>query len=371
MIDTLTEIFYDSLRISYFRNGENRMIPTIEWKNGLVRLLDQSLLPNKISYIECDKYQMVAEAIKSLKIRGAPAIGIAAAMGIALAGQSIKASTVSSFKKRLEPIYETFRKTRPTAVNLFWAIEKMKTFVEQSENLPVQRIKALLVKASQKILEEDIEINHSIGRYGNKIIQSQDTILTHCNAGSLATGGYGTALGVIRAAHQSNKNIRVLADETRPVLQGGRLTTWELMQDDIKVTLITDSMAGYMMKRGEVNLCIVGADRIARNGDAANKIGTYSVAVLARYHGIPFYVAAPISTIDFTLKAGHEIPIEQRNPTEVTTVFGKIQIAPKKVKVFNPAFDVTPGELITGIITEKGIFKPKDLNRLAKTWEDD
>lgn len=340
------------------------MIPTIEWKKGIVRMLDQSLLPNEIKYIECDRYQTIAQGIKSLKIRGAPAIGIAAAMGIALAGQSIKASTPASFKKKMEPVYEIFRKTRPTAVNLFWAIERMKKFVDESGDLPVQRIKELLLQASQRILDDDIEINRAIGRYGNKVIQNQDTVLTHCNAGSLATGGYGTALGVIRAAHASNKNIRVLADETRPVLQGGRLTAWELMQDKIDVILITDSMAGYMMKKGEVNLCIVGADRIAGNGDTANKIGTYSVAVLARHHGIPFYVAAPLSTIDFSIQTGDEIPIEQRNPSEVTSIFGKVQIAPKKVKVFNPAFDVTPAELITGIITEKGIFKPKELSRL-------
>jgi methylthioribose-1-phosphate isomerase len=342
------------------------MIPTLEWKKGVVRMLDQSLLPNQVKYLECNQYQMIAEGIRSLKVRGAPAIGIAAAMGIALAAQSIRASTFHSFRKKMEPIYETFRRTRPTAVNLFWAIERMRTFVEESENLPVTQIQNLLVRASQKILEEDIEINRTIGRYGNKIIQQQDTILTHCNAGSLATGGYGTALGVIRAAHESNKKIRVLADETRPVLQGGRLTAWELMQDNIDVVLITDNMAGSLMQKGEVNVCIVGADRIARNGDTANKIGTYPVAVLARYHGIPFYVAAPLSTIDFSIQSGKEIPIEQRNPSEVTSIFGKIQIAPKKVKVFNPAFDVTPAELITGIITEKGIFKPKDLKQLRR-----
>lgn len=340
------------------------MIPTIEWKKGIVRMLDQSLLPNEIKYIECIQYQAIAQGIKTLKIRGAPAIGIAAAMGIALAGKSIKASNYDSFKKKMDPIYEIFRKTRPTAVNLFWAIEKMKRLVDESGDLPVLQIKKLLVDASQRILDDDIKINQTIGQFGNKVVQNQDTILTHCNAGSLATGGYGTALGVIRAAHASNKNIRVLADETRPVLQGGRLTAWELMQDKIDVTLITDSMAGYMMKKGEINLCVVGADRIAKNGDTANKIGTYSVAVLAKHHGIPFYVAAPLSTIDFSIQTGAEIPIEQRNPSEVTSIFGKVQIAPKKVKVFNPAFDVTPAALITGIITEKGIYKPKDLKQL-------
>ncbi|MBI1821964.1 MAG: S-methyl-5-thioribose-1-phosphate isomerase [Nitrospirae bacterium] len=344
------------------------MIPTIEWKNGMVRMLDQSLLPNKVVYIDCKTYQRVAQGIKALKIRGAPAIGIAAAMGIALAAQSIKAKNIFELKKKLEPVYEIFGKTRPTAVNLFWAIGRMKTFLEETEDLPVDHIKKLLIKASQKILEEDIKTNQTIGLHGNKVIQKKDAILTHCNAGSLATGGYGTALGVIRAAHFSDKNIRVFADETRPVLQGGRLTAWELMEDKIDVTLITDSMAGYLMSRGEINVCIVGADRIARNGDTANKIGTYSVAVLAKNHGIPFYVAAPLSTIDFSLRTGKEIPIEERHPSEVTSVFGKVQIAPKRVKVFNPAFDVTPARYITGIITEKGIFKPKDLKSLAKRF---
>ncbi|MHB8483054.1 MAG: S-methyl-5-thioribose-1-phosphate isomerase [Nitrospiria bacterium] len=341
------------------------MIPTIEWKNGIVRMLDQSLLPNKVVYIDCKTYQRVAQGIKTLKIRGAPAIGIAAAMGIALAAQSIKAKNIFELRKRLEPVYETFRQTRPTAVNLFWAIERMKAFLEKTEDLPVNTIRKMLMKASREILEEDIRTNQAIGLYGNKVIHDQDTILTHCNAGSLATGGYGTALGVIRAAHFSNKNIRVFADETRPVLQGGRLTAWELLEDKIDVTLITDSMAGYFMSRGEINVCIVGADRITRNGDTANKIGTYSVAVLAKHHGIPFYVAAPLSTIDLSLKSGKEIPIEERHPSEVTSVFGKVQIAPKNVKVFNPAFDVTPARYITGIITEKGIFKPKEIRTLA------
>jgi len=340
------------------------MIPTIEWKNGKVRMLDQSLLPGRIKYLDCDRYQMVADGIRSLKIRGAPAIGIAAAMGIALAAQSVRASRSESFRKKMEPVYEIFRKTRPTAVNLFWAIERMKRFVEESGELPVERIKELMLKASQKMLDEDIEINQTIGRYGNKVVRQQDTVLTHCNAGSLATGGYGTALGVIRAAHEDRKNIRVFADETRPVLQGSRLTAWELMQDQIDVTLITDNMAGYLMSKGEINLCIVGADRIARNGDTANKIGTYSVAVLAKHHGIPFYVAAPLSTIDFSLRSGKEIPIEQRHPSEVTEILGKVEIAPRKTKVWNPAFDVTPAELITGIITEKGIYKPDRLIRL-------
>jgi methylthioribose-1-phosphate isomerase len=341
------------------------MIPTIEWKNGAVRMLDQSLLPNQVKYIDCRSFERVAQGIKSLKIRGAPAIGIAAAMGIALAAQPIKAKNIFEFKKKMAPVYEAFSKTRPTAVNLFWAIERMKGCVEEAEDLPIGQLKAFLVQASQKMLEEDIQINRAIGRHGNKVIQKKDTILTHCNAGSLATGGYGTALGVIRAAHESKKNIRVFADETRPVLQGGRLTAWELMEDNIDVTLITDNMAGYVMSLGRIDLCIVGADRIARNGDTANKIGTYSVAVLAKQHGIPFYVAAPLSTIDFSLKDGKGIPIEERAPSEVISIFGKILIAPKKVKVFNPAFDVTPARLITGIITEKGIFKPKDLKQLA------
>ena len=340
------------------------MIPTLEWENRSVRILDQSLLPNRIRYLRCERYEAIARAIETLKVRGAPAIGIAAAMGIALAGLSLRASTFAAFRKKMMPVYERFRRTRPTAVNLFWAIERMKKEVEESEGIALDRLRERLVEASDRLLREDIRINHRIGENGNGIVNRGDTILTHCNAGSLATGGYGTALGVIRAAHAAGKSIRVFADETRPVLQGGRLTAWELLQDRIDVTLITDSMAGHLMKTGKINTCIVGADRIAANGDTANKIGTYSVAVLAGFHRIPFYVAAPLSTIDFTLSGGDQIPIEERSPEEVRTLLGKLQIAPKTVKVFNPAFDVTPASLISGIITEKGIFKPGELTRL-------
>jgi len=342
------------------------VVPTIEWKKKRVKILDQSLLPNQVKYLLCQDYRQVAEAIISLKIRGAPAIGIAAAMGVALGSLPVKAKSFTEFRKKMDPVFERLRKTRPTAVNLFWALDRMRQGMDRMSQLPLSEVKQGLVRLAQEILEEDIDINQAIGKEGNRVIHPNDVILTHCNAGSLATGGYGTALGVIRAAHFSGKKIRVYADETRPVLQGGRLTAWELMAEKIDVTLITDSMAGSLMAQGKIKVCIVGADRIARNGDTANKIGTYSVAVLAKHHGIPFYVAAPLSTIDFSLPSGEKIPIEERNPLEVTTIFGKVQIAPKKVKVYNPAFDVTPAKLITGIITEKGIFKPKDLKQLFK-----
>jgi methylthioribose-1-phosphate isomerase len=337
------------------------MVPTVEWKDGCVRLLDQSRLPGAVEFIDCRDYRMVAVAIRELKVRGAPAIGVTAALGVALGAQTIHESDYPSFAKRLFAICDELAATRPTAVNLFWAIARMKQFVESMNDQPVGSIQAALIKEAQAILEEDIRLCKTMGRYGAELIQDGQTILTHCNAGSLATAGYGTALGVIRAAWEQGKNIQVIADETRPVLQGARLTAWELMQDKIPVTLITDNMAGTLMRQGKIQLCVVGADRIAANGDVANKIGTYSVAVLARAHGIPFYVAAPYSTIDLNTKSGADIPIEQRNPLEVTTIHGSHPIAPAGVTVYNPAFDVTPAELITGIITERGVFKPSEL----------
>ncbi len=344
------------------------MVPTIEWKDGVVRMLDQTRLPLEVTFFECKTYQDVAKGIKGLIIRGAPAIGVAAAMGVALGAQGINTQTFETsfetFYAEIEKICRHIGATRPTAVNLFWALERMKRTVMENREKPLNVIKDLLVSEAKRILAEDIEANRTMGRHGGQFIKDGDTILTHCNAGALATGGYGTALGVIRAAREDGKNIRVFADETRPVLQGARLTAWELMEDSIPVTLITDNMAGYFMKKGMINLCIVGADRIARNGDVANKIGTYSVAVLAREHGIPFYVAAPVSTIDFTIPSGEQIPIEERNPTEVTHICGKIQIAPSNVNIANPAFDVTPGRYIMAIITERGAFKPGDIWKL-------
>lgn len=337
------------------------MVPTVEWKDGAVRLLDQSRLPETIAFLDCRHYQAVADAIRTLKVRGAPAIGVTAALGVALGAQSIDATAYPAFAQAVLKICDELASTRPTAVNLFWAIERMKRKLDALRDHPISFLKKALVEESQAILEEDIVLCKTMGRHGAELIENGQTVLTHCNAGSLATAGYGTALGVIRAAWEQGKKINVIADETRPILQGSRLTAWELMQDEIPVTLITDNMAGSLMRLGKIHLCIVGADRIAANGDVANKIGTYSVAVLAKAHHIPFYVAAPYSTIDLKTKSGADIPIEQRNPSEVTTVHGGHPVAPKGVAVYNPAFDVTPADLITAIITERGVFKPQEI----------
>lgn len=337
------------------------MVPTVEWKDGAVRILDQSRLPDEVEFVDCRDYETVAIAIKELWVRGAPAIGITAAMGVALGAQAVKAVEFDAFRAAVWAIAEHLAATRPTAVNLFWALDRMTRRLDALKTEPIATIKEHLIAESQAVLDEDIAMNRAMGRHGAAVIADGQTILTHCNAGALATGGYGTALGVVRAAWEEGKKIRVIADETRPVLQGARLTAWELMQDGIPVTLIIDSMAGALMGQGRIHVCVVGADRITANGDVANKIGTYSVAVLAHAHGIPFYVAAPSSTIDGAMSSGEQIPIEQRDPCEVTHVRGKARIAPEGVEVFNPAFDVTPARLITGIITERGIFKPGEL----------
>ena len=339
------------------------MVKTIELSGGKVLILDQSILPLEVRYIECTDYRMVAETIKKLQIRGAPAIGIAAAMGIAIGAQDINAKNFDEFYKALEPVFITMISTRPTAVNIEWAVNRIKKLLVSNKRLGIENLKALLIEEADKILKEDIEVNKAIGRFGAQFIKDGDTIITHCNAGSLATGGYGTATAPIRAAVEQGKKIHVIADETRPVLQGCRLTAWELMQDGIPVTLITDNAAGAIMKSGEINLAIVGTDRTAANGDVANKIGTYSLAVLCKEHGIPFYVAAPTSSIDFSIPTGEFIPIEERSAEEVTCIWGH-RIAPEGVKVRNLAFDVTPAKYVTGIITEKGVFKPADLHRL-------
>ena len=337
------------------------MVPTVEWKDGAVRILDQSRLPERVEFLDCRDYRDVVQAIRELKVRGAPAIGVTAAMGVALGAQTLPARDHDALTKEVSAICDDLAKSRPTAVNLFWALERMKAKVTSWRGRPIEEIKRLLVEEAQRISDEDVAMNKAMGRHGADLVRDGQTVLTHCNAGALATAGYGTALGVIRAAWEQGKKIRVIADETRPVLQGARLTAWELMQDQIPVTLITDSMAGALMRNGGVDLCIVGADRIAANGDVANKIGTYSVAVLARAHHIPFYVAAPYSTIDLATPTGDQIPIEQRNTQEVTTVFGSDPIAPAGVEVWNPAFDVTPAEYITAIVTERGVFKPHEL----------
>ncbi|HXV67478.1 MAG TPA: S-methyl-5-thioribose-1-phosphate isomerase [Nitrospira sp.] len=337
------------------------MVPTVEWKDGVVRLLDQSRLPEAVEFLDCRDSREIAEAIRRLKVRGAPAIGVTAALGVALAAQSVAVTDYAAFARSVLTVCDELAATRPTAVNLFWAIERMKRKLDSLRHHPVPSIKQALITEAQAILDEDVALCKAMGRCGADLIMDGQTVLTHCNAGSLATAGYGTALGVIRAAWEQGKKIQVIADETRPVLQGARLTAWELMQDHIPVTLITDSMAGTLMRQGKIHLCVVGADRIAANGDVANKIGTYSVAVLAKAHGIPFYVAAPYSTIDLKTKTGADIPIEQRDPSEVTAVYGSHPVAPKDVAVYNPAFDITPAELVTGIITERGVFKPQEL----------
>jgi methylthioribose-1-phosphate isomerase len=335
---------------------------TIEWKENTVVMIDQTRLPGEESYVECKTYEDVADAIKRMVIRGAPAIGVAAAMGVALGAISLRTTKRDEFTAEVKRIAGVILRTRPTAVNLAWAVKRMLGVLDEAEG-DVEQLKSRLVGEARYILEEDIDTCKRIGQTGAGLIRDNSIVLTHCNAGALATGGYGTALGVIRAAVEGGKKIEVIATETRPFLQGARLTAWELDRDGIPVSLITDSMAGYIMSKGMVNAVVVGADRIAANGDVANKIGTYTLSVLARSHNIPFYVAAPMSTIDFDCPGGESIPIEERNPDEVTHISG-IRIAPE-VNVYNPAFDITPNENISAIITEKGIVvKPFAVNLL-------
>ncbi|MDQ6760261.1 MAG: S-methyl-5-thioribose-1-phosphate isomerase [Acidobacteriota bacterium] len=326
------------------------MVETIQWTDAGVVMIDQTKLPSQEVYVTCKDYGEVAEAIRSMVIRGAPAIGVAAAMGIALGMQ--KAETAGEFDR----ICETLGATRPTAVNLFWAIQRMRERYLGLNGQPIEDVRAQLVAEAQQIRLEDIAINEAIGRHGAGLIPDGKVVLTHCNAGALATAGYGTALGVIRAAVALGKDVHVYADETRPYLQGSRLTVWELQQDGIPATLITDNMAGHFLHSGRIGCVVVGADRIAANGDVANKIGTYSLAVLAKENGVPFYVAAPVSTLDLSLASGDLIPIEQRSGREVTHVYG-VAVAPEGTAVQNPAFDVTPNRYVTAIITERGIAK--------------
>jgi len=341
---------------------------TVDWSPaGAVRLIDQTRLPGEEVYIECRTIEEVAEAIRTMKVRGAPAIGVTAAMGLALGGQTIQAETFKGFSQALEGMAALLSRTRPTAVNLAWGLRRLLEVARKSRDLSVPEIKAALVAEARKMREEDIQNNRVMGQHGQTLIPDPARILTHCNAGGLATAGYGTAVGVIRAAAEAGKRIMVWVDETRPLLQGARLTAWELVKARIPVTLIADSMAGSLMGRGQVDVVVVGADRIARNGDVANKIGTYSVALLARAHGIPFYVAAPVSTLDLSLADGSQIPIEERAPEEVTHHGGR-RLAPEGVRVVNPAFDVTPASCVDAIITERGIARPPydvSLPRLA------
>lgn len=333
------------------------MIPTIEWDDQNVRMIDQRKLPDKVEWFICRGYRDVISGIKKMVIRGAPAIGIAAAMGLALGARSIRTGSYAVFRDRFGQMADEMLLARPTAVNLRWAIERMSGLVRDMEGLPVDDIKSALKKESEDILSEDIDINRKMGKNGLILIPKGATILTHCNAGSLATGGYGTALGVIRAAHEKGRQIKVIADETRPWLQGLRLTAFELMEDGIAVTVIADNTAGTLMRQKKIDLVITGADRIAANGDVANKIGTYQVAVLAKTHKIPFYVAAPISTIDPATKNGDMIPVEERDPEEICG-FGSQRIGPVGVRALNPVFDITPAKYVTAIITEYGVIRP-------------
>jgi methylthioribose-1-phosphate isomerase len=332
------------------------MIKTLEWTDAGVSFIDQLRLPTEEVYVLCKSYQEVADAIRTMIVRGAPAIGVAAAMGVALGARDSKATTHDEFRRDFDQICETIRVTRPTAVNLFWAIQRMRDLYESVASKPLPEIKAILVAEAKRVHAEDIATNMAMGRNGAPLLPDSGGVLTHCNAGALATAGYGTALGVIRAAVESGKKIHVFADETRPFLQGSRLTAWELVHDGIPTTLISDNMAGHMMKLGKIQAVVVGADRIAANGDTANKIGTYTVAILAKEHGIPFYIAAPWSTVDMKTKHGDDIPIEERSAREVTHIHGKA-ISPEGVTVAHPAFDVTPAKYITGIITERGVAR--------------
>jgi methylthioribose-1-phosphate isomerase len=335
------------------------MIKTVEWTKDGVRMLDQRKLPAEETYVTLRSYDEVAKAIEEMVIRGAPAIGVAAAMGIALGASQSVGTSVADLEDDLLYICDVIGKTRPTAVNLFWAIDRMRATFQRARAInDVEEVKKILVAEALAIFNEDMAANRAIGKFGGPLIPDGATVLTHCNAGALATGGdYGTALGVIRGARDAGKTVYVIADETRPFLQGLRLTAWELAKDGIPVTVIADNMSGHMMKEGKVNAVVVGADRIAANGDTANKIGTYMVAVLAREHGIPFYVAAPLTTIDLKKETGAEIPIEKRDKKEITHI-RDYKLAPDGIDVENPAFDVTPNRLITAIVTDKGIAYP-------------
>jgi methylthioribose-1-phosphate isomerase len=347
------------------------VIKTVEWTDEGVRMLDQRLLPTEEKYLTLRSYEEVAEAIKKMVVRGAPAIGVSAAMGLALGAKQSVGTSIADLEFDFNYMCDVMGATRPTAVNLFWAIERMRARLNRAktETDDVEEAKRQLVDEARKIFDEDIESNRSLGRFGGELIEDGATVLTHCNAGALATAGdYGTALGVVRGARDMGKRIAVIADETRPFLQGARLTAWELSKDNIPVTLITDNMAGHVMKQGKVDAVVVGADRIASNGDTANKIGTYMVAVLAKQHDIPFYVAAPLSTIDLQIPSGEEIPIEERDTREVTHI-REHRLAPEGIEVHNPAFDVTPHELITAIITDRGVARPPYTESLRRLFE--
>jgi len=341
------------------------VLKSLYWDEGKLHLLDQLLLPHEKLYIECNTHKDVACAIIGMNVRGAPAIGVAAAYGIVLGAYEYDGEDFEYFVKHMENVANCLRGTRPTAVNLFWAIERMMLEFKNSKFKSIDFLKNNLLEKAHLLAREDVEINRSIGRWGQQLLNDGDVVLTHCNAGALATVGYGTALGILRAAHEGGKRVSVYAGETRPYLQGARLTAWELMESGIDVTLITDSMAGHFLRSGRIKAVIVGADRVAANGDVANKIGTYGLAVLSKENNVPFYVASPLSTLDFALETGDEIVIEERDENEVTCITGK-RIAPLGVKVANPAFDVTPNKYVTAIITELGIIRKPYHENLKK-----
>jgi methylthioribose-1-phosphate isomerase len=349
------------------------MIPrTIEWigdMDGVVRLIDQTLLPERFETIDCRGPEEVYQAIKRLSVRGAPAIGVAGAMGTVLGIRALKTENIQTFQKELRRVGDYISSARPTAVNLSWAVERLVRLAEANSDRSVGDLKRLLLDEARRIRDEDAAMCHAIGEHGAPFFKEGDGVLTHCNAGSLATAEYGTALAAIFVAHEQGKRLQVYADETRPLLQGSRLTAWELMQAGVDVTVICDNMAATVMRQGKIQRVIVGADRIAANGDVANKIGTYGVAILAKEHGIPFYVAAPSSTFDLSIPDGSAIPIEERDPEEVTCGFGR-RTAPMNVKVYNPAFDVTPASFIAAIITERGVIERPDAEKIRKHFEE-
>lgn len=341
-------------------------LETITWKNGRVKLIDQTMLPQRLVHIYPTEVKTMAEAIKSLRVRGAPVIGIAAAFGLYLGMRRSRARDYRRFKQELDGVIIYLSGVRPTANNLFWALDRVRKKVEENSHRSIPELKKILLAHARSMIKEDRAICRRMARYGSRLLRDGDNVLTHCNAGSLATSDYGTALGVIYKAKEEGKKIKVFADETRPLLQGARLTAWELTKSGVDVTLICDNMAAKVMEEGKIDKILIGADRIARNGDVANKIGSYNLAILAQFHKIPFYVVAPVSTFDLSLKSGADIPIEERNKDEIRQIGGK-RIAPVNVKVYNPAFDVTPARLITAIVTEKGILKPpyrKSISRL-------
>lgn len=350
-------IFANDDAVSDYQGFSDMMIRPIYWQEGQVVMIDQTKLPVEECYLKISDYRDLAQAIQQLKVRGAPAIGIAAAFGVCLGANAIQTNDYRQFRQQIDVVMATLAATRPTAVNLFWALKRMQRVLDSGSACSLDELRRRLLEEAQQILLEDQQMCRQIGAHGATLLKAETTVLTHCNAGALATGDYGTALGVIYAATEQGKRIRVFADETRPLLQGARLTTWELMKAGVEVTLICDNMAAWVMRQGWIDCILVGADRIAANGDTANKIGTYNLAVLARHHGVPFYVVAPTSTIDPLLASGQDIPIEQRAAAEVTDSFGR-KTAPTGVAVYNPAFDVTPHQLITALICERGILYP-------------